>query len=88
MPSILHTLDVDRYSRQHAQDSKSNQEKRIDCVMRKDFGGMNWGTIAVFSCARSCESYRDEYVIIQESVDATPKLREQKKPPIDDNSNA
>jgi Programmed cell death protein 2, C-terminal putative domain. len=41
-------------------------------------GGMNWGTIAVYSCSVSCEEFREEYVVVQESVDGDPKRMEMK----------
>jgi len=80
MPSVLHKLDVDRYS----PDMKPNLKKRnnIEWVMRKDVGGMNWGVIAIYSCELSCEEYREEFVIVQESTDGEP-IRMQTK---DENS--
>ena len=39
---------------------------------------MNWGTIAVYSCASSCNTNREEFVIVQESADGDPKKREMK----------
>ena len=48
-------------------------------MMSKSHGGMNWGTIVVYSCAISCESEHNEFVIIQESADGNPEIREMKK---------
>lgn len=72
MPSILHILNVDRLQ-------STKKGSNIDLVMRNDSGGMNWGTIAVYSCAVSCENSVEEYVVIQESVDVNPKERRMKK---------
>ena len=35
-------------------------------------GGMNWGNIAIYSCEVSCDEYREEFVVLQDSVDGMP----------------
>lgn len=49
------------------------QRDSLEWVMRKDRGGMNWGVVAVYSCAMSCDKFREEFVVLQESTDGEPK---------------
>ena len=61
--SALHVLNVD----QHASNTQFlNDEKQF---VMKDNGGMNWGVIAIYSCPISCDYSREEFVIIQASID-------------------
>ena len=76
MPSILHILDVDKFTNDNPS-SKSRME--LDQILSKNNGGMNWGTIAVYSCVNSCEINVDEFVVVQESADGNPQKRELKK---------
>ncbi len=95
MPSILHILNVDQYANKKNinKDCSSSisqstdgrgMKKSLDQIMSRTSGGMNWGTIAVYSCVNSCE-YRDEeggleeFVVIQESADGNPRKREMKR---------
>ena len=78
MPSILHLLDVDSYcinasETSIAPPSTSKHGMDIEQAMNKETGGMNWGTVAVYSCRDSCSVSNEEFVIIQESVDANPE---------------
>lgn len=66
MPSMLHLLDVDSYT-------TNGKGTDIQQFMHKDSGGMNWGAIAVYSCPESCLFSAEEFVVIQESVDANPQ---------------
>ncbi|KAL7538152.1 hypothetical protein ACHAXR_008327 [Thalassiosira sp. AJA248-18] len=62
LPSLLHVLDVD-------------SEKNGDCDDMMDLiskGGMNWGSIAVYSCSESCDKSREEFMIVQEPVCDAP----------------
>jgi hypothetical protein len=84
MPSILHILDVDKFANDNdnpsgtrTKESKSRME--LDQILSKNNGGMNWGTIAVYSCVNSCEINVDEFVVVQESADGNPQKRELKK---------
>jgi len=74
MPSILHVLHVDQYAT--AKTSTTTSNSGLDSSMNS--GGMNWGVLAVYSCSISCTKYRDEYVVVQESVDGTPVLKKEK----------
>ena len=74
MPSALHTLDVDRSKLS----SDSCKKRNIEVAMGKDEGGMNWGAIAVYSCAMSCDLSRTEFVVVQESGDGVPKRKAMK----------
>ena len=47
---------------------------------------MNWGAIAVYSCAISCDLSRTEYVVVQESGDGMPKRKAIKLIESDNNS--
>ena len=48
MPSLLHVLEVDKHATQN-QDNPSD----LDAIMSADYGGMNWGTIAVYTCPKT-----------------------------------
>jgi len=75
MPSILHILDVDKYAPKEESQQSLQRDVEIDRILSKNNGGMRWGTIAVYSCAMSCESSSDEFVVVQESADGDPKKR-------------
>lgn len=77
MPSILHTIGVDMFitRKETPKGTNENAEIEIDKILSKSKGGMNWGTIAVYSCAMSCNN-REEFIIVQESADGDPKKRE------------
>jgi len=40
---------------------------------------MNWGVISVYSCSESCSVSREEFVIVQASVDDIDKKAAPKK---------
>jgi len=69
LPSLLHLLDVDRYSG----DDEAAAGGNITNIERLlSGGGMNWGNIAVFTCSNvncSVKTKRDEYVVVQASVE-------------------
>jgi hypothetical protein len=65
MPSLLHLLDVDKRS-------MNNAVGKIDELMTT--GGMNWGTIAIYTCKANCDNGED-FLIVQDSVDGSPKKR-------------
>lgn len=46
--------------------------------MNNEFGngGMDWGALAIYSCPASCDMSREEYVVVQKSVDGSPEKRE------------
>ena len=74
MPSALHKLDVDRSKLGGGICKRSN----IEVALGKEGGGMNWGAIAVYSCAMSCDLSRTEFVVVQESGDGVPKRKAMK----------
>lgn len=76
MPSLLYLLDVDKYYK---------QDSSLEKVLNKDEGGMNWGVIAVYSCSNSCKQSAEEFIVIQESVDANPQKIVVAIPPDDAN---
>mmetsp|Transcript_25653 Transcript_25653/g.37289 ORF Transcript_25653/g.37289 Transcript_25653/m.37289 type:complete len:161 (-) Transcript_25653:104-586(-) len=36
-------------------------------------GGTNFGVVAVYSCANSCDASQEEFVLVQDSADGEPK---------------
>lgn len=58
LPSLLHILDVDKFS---GKDNGSGISSMLS-------SGMNWGSVAVFTCPNACKE-SEEAVVIQESVD-------------------
>ena len=60
LPSLLHVLNVDACA------TADNN----DVLGLITTGGMNWGSVAVYSCSESCNESREEFLIIQESCDA------------------
>ena len=74
LPSLLHVLEVDKHtagsSRSHG---ASNQESGLDFAYQQ--GGMDWGNIAVYTCPNSaccCQSSKEEYCVVQDSIDERP----------------
>ena len=59
LPCLLHVLDVDA--------TNSNSDDGNDITDLTSVGGMNWGSIAVYSCPQSCDESREEFLIVQES---------------------
>jgi pre-rRNA-processing protein TSR4 len=60
LPSLLHVLQVDKHS--------GASESGIGNLMST---GMNWGSVAVFTCPDSCDQNK-EVLVIQKSVDEQP----------------
>mmetsp|Transcript_12971 Transcript_12971/g.26653 ORF Transcript_12971/g.26653 Transcript_12971/m.26653 type:complete len:91 (+) Transcript_12971:261-533(+) len=61
---MLHVLDVD---------SNANlNDKNLDVMDLVSRGGMNWGAVAVYSCPESCDLSREEFVVVQASLDDDP----------------
>jgi len=74
MPSLLHVLEVDR----HALNSQPPaSDESMDAILTREFanGGQNWGALAIYTCSESCETNREEFVIVQNSVDVMPERR-------------
>jgi len=67
LPSILHALDVDSYASTGAEQNDDD-----DVMDLFSSGGMNWGSVAVYSCSQSCDESRDEFLIVQEAVGDAP----------------
>lgn len=65
LPSMLHVLDVDS--------SASEVDESMDL---NSIGGMNWGSIAVYSCPNSCDENREEICIVQNEDDMDEKKNE------------
>ena len=74
MPSLLHVLDVDKHAR--SKQSEPSTDASIDELMRREYenGGMNWGTIVLYTCKDCCKS-REDFLVVQDSVDGQPEKR-------------
>lgn len=79
LPSLLHVLDVDVHATTAV--SPKNSDDVMDLISS---GGMNWGSIAVYSCSESCEQSREEFIIVQEAVCDAPISRGKKGETKDD----
>ena len=80
MPTTLHFLNVDHYATSSCTSkASSSKNKQQDSSVVDDadleFGGMNWGVIAIYSCADSCNESREEVCVIQASVDDVPSFQ-------------
>lgn len=65
LPSILHVLEVEKYS------GAAAKPAGISDLMSD---GMNWGSVAVYSCPKACAASQEEYLVVQESVDGQPEI--------------
>ena len=94
MPSLLHVLEVDKHALATSASSSQQQQQQptttneddpnnhnLDVIMSADYGGMNWGVIAVYTCpncvssASSTATWRDEFLVVQASIDEIPCKR-------------
>lgn len=73
LPNLLGVLDVDTHAR--AKQNKSSSHLTIGELMSRECGGMNWGALAVYSCKDNCDSCREDFCIVQDSVDGNPEKR-------------
>ncbi|KAG7350958.1 programmed cell death protein [Nitzschia inconspicua] len=75
LPSILETLDVDKYTENRI--NASNHENEIMDLDDLLSDGMNFGSIAVFTCNNpGCDATSIEsFVVIQKSVDDIDSMR-------------
>jgi Programmed cell death protein 2, C-terminal putative domain len=69
MPSLLHVLEVDKHA------TSNHQTDDLDVIMSADYGGMNWGSIAVYTCTQPDCGCSEDYLVVQASVDETPCKR-------------
>lgn len=65
LPSILHLLEVEKYS------GAAAKPAGISDLMSD---GINWGSVAVYSCPTGCTASREEYLVVQENVDGQPEI--------------
>ena len=81
MTSLLHLLEVDRHALSISEGSISEESYREDEIWTREFsnGGQNWGSIAVYTCSDSCETNREEFVVVQSSLDGMPERRKDGK---------
>ena len=79
MPSLLHVLDVDKHATQQQQQDNNvdnDSPPDLDVIMSADYGGMNWGAIAVYTCTKNADcDNQEDFLILQASVDETPCKR-------------
>ena len=64
LPSLLHVLKVDEFSHQDG-------SMRISDLLR---GGINWGSVAVFTCPEGSCDCKVGCLVVQASVDEDPEL--------------
>ena len=76
LPSLLHVLDVDGHAAAmgasvRGKENGDNDNNVMDLI---NSGGINWGSMAVYSCPLwlSCDDSRDEFVIVQEAIGDAP----------------
>ena len=65
LPSLLHILRVDQYS------ESPSGTSGINALLA---GGMDWGAVAVYTCSNSCSVCKEDYLLIQESLDELPDI--------------
>ena len=64
LPSLLHVLKVDEYSQQEG-------SMRIGDLLRS---GINWGSVAVFTCPETSCDCNEGCLVVQASVDEDPEM--------------
>ena len=79
MPSMLHILQVDKYAVKnnnnantaHNNNNNNNESPRhpLEDILSANYGGMNWGVIAVYTCPSQSCSNKEEVLVLQASVD-------------------
>ena len=67
LPSLLHVLAVDKHSGAEI----NNVDGGIGGLLTN---GMNWGSVAVYTCQNSCDE-SEGMLVVQESVDERPESR-------------
>ena len=79
MPSLLHVLEVDKHavakSKEQQQTDSSTSNNTLEDIMKDDYGGMNWGVLAIYTCPSNTCTNQEEFVVVQASVDETPRKR-------------
>lgn len=77
MPSLLHVLEVDWHALSVSQVPASAESSGEDETWTREFsnGGQNWGSIALYTCSKSCDINREEFVVVQSSLDGMPERR-------------
>jgi pre-rRNA-processing protein TSR4 len=71
LPSSLHVLEVDQYSGESSDSSKP--QSGINALLST---GMNWGSVAMYTCPACPLGTHDEHLVIQKSVDEMPDCAE------------
>jgi hypothetical protein len=66
MPSVLHVLQCDDHVQTMVPSTTATSSTSTSHPIH---GGMNWGILAVYSCAHSCTQSREEFVVVQEPAD-------------------
>lgn len=70
LPSLLHVLGVDQFSSD--EEKMTEDGKSVSGIGALLSRGMNWGSVAVFTCpSASCQS-PEGYLVIQAAVDENP----------------
>jgi len=80
MPSILHVLNVDEHvNKTYIPSSTLEDSNQVSTQNSRGANvniGMNWGAISVYSCVNSCDQSREEFLVLQASVDDIPSFHQ------------
>lgn len=77
---MLHVLQVDKHATTAAAESDGTN---LQDILSADYGGMNWGVVAVYACPTSSCSNKEEIVVVQASVDTLGPNKRRPVPPVD-----
>ena len=77
---MLHVLQVDKHAAASAE-SHINGTNLQD-ILSADYGGMNWGVVAVYTCPTSSCSNKEELLVVQASVDTLAQISSPKRRPV------
>lgn len=75
MPSLLHVLEVDKHAAAGGDANGNTNAHDLDAILSADYGGMNWGAIAVYTCPKADCTQQEDYLVVQASVDEAPRKR-------------
>jgi pre-rRNA-processing protein TSR4 len=73
LPSVLHVLEVDQYSGESSSSDLSKPQSGINALLST---GMNWGSVAMYTCPACPLGTHEEHLVIQKSVDEMPDCAE------------
>eukprot|EP00980_Cylindrotheca_fusiformis_P004197 scaffold912_cov119-Cylindrotheca_fusiformis.AAC.13 len=80
LPSLLHVLEVDKFAGGSNNTTSNNGSEDIHGLLSN---GMNWGSIAVFTCPNNCDETEEEALVIQKTVDEVNEMQGHQQPQMD-----